>query len=90
MAAQIIALEELRADGLVKEGDVGLLFVVGEEKGGPGMIAANDQGLSFEGVVFGEPTEGKLVVGHKGHLVFELIAEGKAWYDSSDDLRLTD
>ncbi|KAK1141860.1 hypothetical protein N8T08_008373 [Aspergillus melleus] len=78
MAAQIMALEELRVDGLVKEGDVGLLFVVGEEKGGPGMIAANDQGLSFEGVVFGEPTEGKLVVGHKGHLVFELIAEGKA------------
>lgn len=79
MAAQICALEELRADGLVQEGDVGLLFVVGEEKGGPGMIAANDQRLSFEGVIFGEPTEGKLVVGHKGHLVFELVAEGKAW-----------
>ncbi|THC99784.1 hypothetical protein EYZ11_000714 [Aspergillus tanneri] len=78
MAAQICALEELRADGLVGEGDIGLLFVVGEEKGGPGMIAANDQGLSFEGVIFGEPTEGKLVVGHKGLLVFELIGEGKA------------
>jgi acetylornithine deacetylase/succinyl-diaminopimelate desuccinylase-like protein len=79
MAAQICALEELRAEGAVKEGDVGLLFVVGEEKGGPGMIAANDHDLKFEGVVFAEPTEGKLVVGHKGHLVFELIGEGMAW-----------
>ncbi|KAF9888623.1 hypothetical protein FE257_008555 [Aspergillus nanangensis] len=78
MAAQICALEELRAEGKVKEGDVSLLFVVGEEKGGPGMLAANNHDLSFEGVVFGEPTEGKLVVGHKGHLVFELIGEGKA------------
>ncbi|KAG2420009.1 hypothetical protein HFD88_004806 [Aspergillus terreus] len=78
MAAQICALEELRAEGRVKEGDVALLFVVGEEKGGPGMLAANNHDLSFEGVVFGEPTEGKLVVGHKGHLVFELIGEGKA------------
>lgn len=80
MAAQICALEELRAEGRVKEGDVALLFVVGEEKGGPGMLAANNHNLSFEGVVFGEPTEGKLVAGHKGHLVFELIGEGKAWY----------
>ncbi|KAH1986812.1 hypothetical protein KXW60_001137 [Aspergillus fumigatus] len=78
MAAQICALEELRAEGAVREGEVGLLFVVGEEKGGPGMIAANDHDLKFEGVVFGEPTEGKLVVGHKGHLVFELVGEGKA------------
>lgn len=86
MAAQICALEELRAEGAVREGEVGLLFVVGEEKGGPGMIAANDHDLKFEGVVFGEPTEGKLVVGHKGHLVFELVGEGKAWYVCSDAL----
>ena len=81
MAAQICAVEELRAEGRVQEGDIGLLFVVGEEKGGPGMIAANDErhDLRFESVIFGEPTEGKLVVGHKGHLVFELIGEGKAW-----------
>ncbi|KAF5858340.1 hypothetical protein ETB97_004576 [Aspergillus alliaceus] len=78
MAAQICALEQLRAEGVASEGDVGLLFVVGEEKGGPGMLAANNQELSFEGVIFAEPTEGKLVTGHKGHLVFEVIGEGKA------------
>jgi aspartate aminotransferase len=76
LAAQIIALEELRVEGRVQPGDVSLLFVVGEEKGGPGMIAANSMNLSWEAVVFGEPTEGKLAVGHKGHFVFELTSEG--------------
>ncbi|KAH7322458.1 pyridoxal phosphate-dependent transferase [Stachybotrys elegans] len=78
LAAQIIALEELRSEGAVKEGDVSLLFVVGEEKGGVGMLAANDMNLSWEGVIFGEPTEGKMATGHKGHFVFELFAKGIA------------
>lgn len=78
MAAQITALEELRAEGAIGDGDVSLLFVVGEEKGGPGMTAANDMGLSWEAAIFGEPTEGKLASGHKGHYVFELHATGLA------------
>ncbi|KAF5581886.1 aspartate aminotransferase [Fusarium pseudoanthophilum] len=76
LAAQIIAVEELKAEGALKDGDVSLLFVVGEEKGGPGMLAANDMNLTWEGVIFGEPTEGKLATGHKGHFVFELFAKG--------------
>jgi aspartate aminotransferase len=76
LAAQIIALEEMRAEGTVKDGDVSLLFVVGEEKGGPGMLAANDMDLAWETVIFGEPTEGNLATGHKGHFVFELFASG--------------
>ena len=76
LAAQIVALEELRSEGRVQPGDVSLLFVVGEEKGGPGMIAANSMERSWEAVIFGEPTEGKLAVGHKGHFVFELTSWG--------------
>ncbi|KAJ6036305.1 hypothetical protein N7540_000584 [Penicillium herquei] len=76
LAAQITALEELRAEGLVQPEDVSLLFVVGEEKGGPGMLAANSMQLTWEAVIFGEPTECKLAVGHKGHFVFELVSEG--------------
>lgn len=75
MAAQIAALQELRAENAIQPDDVSLLFVVGEEKGGPGMIAINDMGLSWEAVIFGEPTEGKLAVGHKGHFVFELHSQ---------------
>lgn len=80
LAAQIIAVEELKKDGLLKDqGDVGLLFVVGEENGGHGMFAANDMGLVWESGVFAEPTENKLGKGHKGQIAFELTAKGIAW-----------
>jgi hypothetical protein len=36
IATQITAFEELREKGKIREGDVGLLFVVGEETGGEG------------------------------------------------------
>ncbi|RQM04646.1 hypothetical protein DH86_00003758 [Scytalidium sp. 3C] len=78
LAAQIFAVEELRAEKKLKEGDIGFLFVVGEENGGAGMTAANDMGLTWEAGVFAEPTEGKLGKGHKGQIAFELIAQGVA------------
>lgn len=78
LATQIIAVEELRAEGAVTDGDVSLLFVVGEEKGGAGMLAVNNMNLSWEAGIFGEPTESKLATGHKGHYVFELFATGVA------------
>ncbi|KAK5094663.1 hypothetical protein LTS08_008519 [Lithohypha guttulata] len=78
LAAQIIAVEELRVERKLKAGDTSLLFVVGEEKGGPGMLAANDMNLKWKAIIFGEPTEGKLAVGHKGHYVFEIFVEGIA------------
>jgi acetylornithine deacetylase len=80
LAAQIVAAEELRREGKVRgEGDIGLLFVVGEENGGHGMIAANDMGVTWESGIFAEPTESKLAQGHKGQIAFEVIAKGIAW-----------
>ncbi|KAF2964048.1 hypothetical protein GQX73_g9525 [Xylaria multiplex] len=79
LAAQILAAEELRNERKIRaEGDVGLLFVVGEENGGHGMIAANDMGLAWESGIFAEPTESKLAKGHKGQVAFEVIAQGIA------------
>ncbi|RSL81660.1 hypothetical protein CEP51_005683 [Fusarium floridanum] len=78
VAAQVIAVESLFSDNRITEGDVALLFVVGEEKGGPGMRDANNLGLSWETVIFGEPTELKLARGHKGGLGFTVKANGKA------------
>ncbi|KAH3979116.1 hypothetical protein HBH64_043950 [Parastagonospora nodorum] len=79
LAAQILATEELRKEGKFRsEGDIGLLFVVGEENGGHGMVAANDMGVSWESGIFAEPTESKLAKGHKGQIAFEVIAKGKA------------
>ncbi|TVY13466.1 Peptidase M20 domain-containing protein, partial [Lachnellula arida] len=41
---------------------------------------------SWEAVIFGEPTEGKLGVGHKGHVVFELRAAGVASHSGYPEL----
>ena len=80
LAAQIIAAEELRKEGKVRGdgGDIALLFVVGEENGGHGMVAANDMGVTWESGIFAEPTESKLAKGHKGQVAFEVIAHGLA------------
>lgn len=80
IAAMVVAAEELYAENKVGEDDLGLLFVVEEEVGGPGMQFANDKlGVdSWETVIFGEPTEMKLGVGHKGLVFFTLVAKGKA------------
>lgn len=78
VATQITALEQLLASGEVAAGDISLLFVVGEELGGDGMRRANDLGLAWETVIFGEPTELKLASGHKGILQFTVSAVGKA------------
>ena len=78
VAAQFVALQELLASESISPNDASLLFVVGEETGGEGMRAVNDLGMKWDTVVFGEPTELKLASGHKGILIFELIAHGKA------------
>ncbi|KAK3389288.1 hypothetical protein B0H63DRAFT_556482 [Podospora didyma] len=86
VAAQIIAVESLVKENRVSEGDVALLFVVGEEVGGPGMREVNDLGLSWEAVIFGEPTELKLGRGHKGAMGFNVTAKGKAGHSGYPEL----
>ncbi|EJP68120.1 Peptidase M20 domain-containing protein [Beauveria bassiana] len=84
VAAMTIAVEELVAAGRVKDDDVMLVFVVGEEVAGDGMITFSDAALardeppSWHSVIFGEPTESKLVCGHKGALFCELKVTGRA------------
>ncbi|KAK5660525.1 hypothetical protein OQA88_13074 [Cercophora sp. LCS_1] len=78
LAAQIFAFESLRSSGQIAEGDVALLFVVGEENGGAGMIAANEMGITWEAGIFAEPTESMLARGHKGQVAFEVTVQGKA------------
>lgn len=86
VASQITALEELLDAGKVGEGDVALLFVVGEEVGGDGMKKANDLGLKWETVIFGEPTELKLASGHKGITSVDIVAKGKAGHSGYPEL----
>jgi acetylornithine deacetylase len=86
VATQIIAFEELSAAGKISEGDVALLFVVGEEQFGDGMMKANDLGLAWDTVIFGEPTELKLASGHKGITGVEIKAKGKAGHSGYPQL----
>lgn len=88
VAAQTIALEELLESGDVGKDDVSLLFVVDEEVEGAGMRYVSDH-IGYKGwdaVVFGEPTEGKLGVGHKGIAVFDIHVEGKASHSGYPEL----
>ncbi|KAI1612686.1 hypothetical protein EDD37DRAFT_692780 [Exophiala viscosa] len=78
VAAQINAVESLLAASQISKGDVALLYVVGEEVDNLGTRAANQVGLSWEAVVFGEPTELKLASGEKGEIAIRLTAHGKA------------
>lgn len=78
VAAMIIAASTLPQ---LLQDSVSLLFVVGEETGGDGMRAFSSwssRPTSHEHVIFGEPTQGKLVCGHKGMLGFRVRATGKA------------
>jgi acetylornithine deacetylase len=79
VAAQIIAAQGFAGQEILRN-DISLLFVVGEETGGDGMRHFSDWAdrPTYDIVIFGEPTEGKLVCGHKGILGFRLNATGKA------------
>ena len=79
LAAQVTAAERLRDEG---ETRVGLLFVVGEERGSDGAAAADALSPGPAFLVNGEPTEGRLGLGTRGVLRLKLRAEGRAAHSS--------
>jgi acetylornithine deacetylase len=83
MAAMIAAVERLLAEGAR---NVGLLFVVEEERGSAGAIAAGRQPRGSRYLIDGEPTENLLAIGSKGALRFELVARGRAAHSARPDL----
>jgi acetylornithine deacetylase len=82
LAAQVTAAERLREAG---EERVGLLFVVGEERGSDGAAAANaiSPGPAF--LVNGEPTESKLGLATRGAFRVRLRATGRAAHSSQPE-----
>lgn len=76
LVSQLAAVEALRAAG---ETRVGLLFLVGEERGSDGaMIADRLSTGTTRFLVNGEPTEGRLALGHRGVCRVKLHAHGRA------------
>jgi len=68
------------ADRLAEQGErrIGLLFVVGEENGSDGALAAAALEPKGRFLINGEPTENRLSIGQKGSLRIDLDAEGRA------------
>jgi acetylornithine deacetylase len=87
VSAMITAFQELREEGNVEEGDLAMLFVVDEEFHGRGMKNANKYiDTTWDAVIFGEPTELKLGVGHKGIAIASYEVEGKASHSGYPEL----
>ncbi len=82
LAAQMAAAERLRAAG---ERRVGLLFLVGEERGSDGARAANatPPGSSF--LINGEPTDSTLALATRGVLRLRLTAHGRAAHSAAPE-----
>src|SRR5450830_1905265 len=73
-AAMMVAADRLVSDG---EKRVGVLFVVGEEKGSDGARAANNLRAKSRFLINGEPTESKLASGAKGSLRATIRTRGR-------------
>lgn len=82
LAAQVAAAERLRQSGLQ---DIGLLFVVGEERGSEGALVANAHAPGSAYLVNGEPTDNRLGTGTRGILRVRLHARGRAGHSSAPE-----
>jgi acetylornithine deacetylase len=84
LAAQVVAVERLRASG---ESRIAMLFVAGEERGSDGARGANDyapDGVRF--LINGEPTDNRLGIATRGVLRVKLQASGRAAHSSFPEL----
>jgi acetylornithine deacetylase/succinyl-diaminopimelate desuccinylase-like protein len=86
LAAQVTAAERLREGG---ERRVGLLFVVGEERGSDGARIANSISPRPRFLVNGEPTESKLGLATRGAFRVKLRATGRAAHSSQPHLGIS-
>src|SRR6202171_3855176 len=83
IAAMICAVEELLSEDI---SDLGLLFVVGEERNSAGARVAAKAPRGSRYLINGEPTENKLCLASKGPLLFELVAHGQLAHSGYPEL----
>jgi acetylornithine deacetylase len=81
--AQIAAVERLRAAGNRR---VGLLFVVGEERGSDGAKLANTISPGSRYLINGEPTDNRLGLATRGVYRARLRTQGRAAHSSQPEL----
>lgn len=83
LSAQIAAAERLRA---AAETRIGLLFVVGEERGSEGARVANPLAPGSRFLINGEPTDNRLASATRGVYRVKLRATGRAAHSSQPGL----
>jgi acetylornithine deacetylase len=82
LASQVAAAEKLRAEG---ERRIGLLFVVGEERGSDGADVANASPVGSRYLINGEPTDSRLAIATRGNLRVRLRATGRAAHSAAPE-----
>jgi acetylornithine deacetylase len=83
ISAMIHAVERLLEAG---QRNLGLLFVVGEERNSAGAYKAGQSPRGSRFIINGEPTENKLALGSKGALRYEVVATGKMAHSAYPEL----
>jgi acetylornithine deacetylase len=83
IASMIFAVRELLEDNVR---DIGVLFVVGEERNSAGAFAAAKENRGSLFLINGEPTESKLALGSKGALRCEIVASGRMAHSAYPEL----
>ncbi len=83
IASMIFAVRDLLEAGHT---NLGLLFVVGEERNSAGALAAAKSPRGSKFLINGEPTENKLALGSKGALRLELVANGRMAHSAYPEL----
>ena len=83
IASMITAAEKLLDSGKT---NLGLLFVVGEERNSAGALRAAQTPRGSRFIINGEPTENRLALGSKGSLRYELVASGKMAHSAYPEL----
>ncbi len=82
IAAQIAAAERLRQEGI----QVGLLFLVGEERDSLGAKVANQQSPGSYFLIHAAPTDNRIAIASKGTLRVELNAHGRMAHSAYPEL----
>jgi acetylornithine deacetylase len=83
IACMIQAVETLLIEGIR---DIGLLFVVGEERNSAGAYRAAKDPRGSRYIINGEPTQNRLALGSKGVLRYEVCATGKMAHSAYPEL----
>lgn len=84
LAAQAIALIELKESGWQPDGKIRFIATAGEEYGTPGANRLEERGIAkdLDALIVGEPTGGNIVYATSGSYNYQVICKGRSAHSS--------